>query len=58
MPIALFLIRKQEDPMWKQRLQAVTDPEGPHFHTGMAAMIEYAQNMFNLQQNTVKTVVQ
>jgi hypothetical protein len=58
MPITLFLICKQEDPMWKQRLQAVTDPEGPHFHASMAVMTEYMQNMFNLQQNTIKTIVQ
>jgi hypothetical protein len=49
MPIALFPICKKEDPMWKRRLQAVMDPEGRHFHTGMATMIEYAQYMFNLQ---------
>jgi hypothetical protein len=58
MPIALFLIHKQEDPVWKYRLEVVTDPEGLHFHPGMAAMIKYAQYMFNLQQNTVKTVIQ
>jgi hypothetical protein len=29
MPTALFLIRNQEDPMWKQRLEAVSNPEGP-----------------------------
>jgi hypothetical protein len=58
MPITLFPICKQEDPMWKQRLQAVTDPDGHHFHADMAAMTEYAQYMFNLQQNTIKTVVQ
>jgi hypothetical protein len=58
MPITLFLIHKYEDPMWKQRLQAMTDPEGPHFHASMAGMTEYTQNMFNFQQNTVKTIVQ
>jgi hypothetical protein len=58
MPIALFLIRKYEDLVWMQRLQAMTDLEGPHFHADLAAMIEYAQYMFNLQQNTIKTVVQ
>jgi hypothetical protein len=58
MPIALFPIREQEEPMWRQHLQDVTDPEGPHFHGGMAAMTKYAQFMFNLQWNTVKTVVQ
>jgi hypothetical protein len=48
MLITLFPIRKQEDPMWKQRLQAVTDPEDHHFHTDMAVMTEYTQCMFNL----------
>jgi hypothetical protein len=57
-PIALFPIHKQEDPLWKQRLQVMTDPEGLHFHAGMVVMTEYVQYMFNLQQNTVKTVVQ
>jgi hypothetical protein len=45
MPIVLFPIHNQEDPMWKQCLEAVSNPEGPHFHTSMA---EYAQHMFNL----------
>jgi hypothetical protein len=48
MPIALFPIRNQEDPMWKQRLEAVSNPEGPHFHTGMAALAGYTQHLFNL----------
>jgi hypothetical protein len=42
MPIALFLIRNQEDPVWKQRLETVSNPEGPHFHVGMAALAGYA----------------
>jgi hypothetical protein len=58
MPITLFLICEQEEPMWRQHLQDVTDPEGPHFHTGMAVMTKYAQHMFNLQWNTIKTVIQ
>jgi hypothetical protein len=48
MPIALFLIHNQEDLVWKQRLEAVSNPEGPHFHVGMAALARYAQHMFNL----------
>jgi hypothetical protein len=48
MPIALFPIRNQEDPTWKQRLEAVSNLEGPHFHAGMAALAGYAQHMFNL----------
>jgi hypothetical protein len=57
MLIALFLICEQEEPMWRQRLQDVTAPEGPHFHAGMAAMTKYAQFMFNLQRNTANTIV-
>jgi hypothetical protein len=58
MPIALFPICNQEDPMWKQCLEAVSNPEGPHFHTGMAALAGYAQHMFNLQASTSRTVIQ
>jgi hypothetical protein len=58
MPIALFLIRNQEDPVWKQGLEAVSNPEGPHFHTGMAALTGYMQHMFNLQASTARTVIQ
>jgi hypothetical protein len=57
MPIALFPIRNQEDPMWKQRLEAVSNPEGPHFHAGMAALAGYMQHMFNLQASTGRTVM-
>jgi hypothetical protein len=48
MPITLFPIHNQEDPMWKQRLEAMSNPEGPHFHVGMAALAGYAQHLFNL----------
>jgi hypothetical protein len=58
MPIALFPIRNQEDPVWNQRREAVSNPEGPHFHAGMAALAEYTQHMFNLQASTVRTVIQ
>jgi hypothetical protein len=57
MPITLFLIRNQEDPMWKQRLEAMSNPEGPHFHAGMAALAGYAQHVFNLQASTGRTVM-
>jgi hypothetical protein len=57
MPIALFSIRNQEDPVWKQCLEAMSNPEGPHFHAGMAALAEYAQHMFNLQASTGRTVM-
>jgi hypothetical protein len=42
MPIVLFPIRNQGDPVWKQRLEPMSNPEGPHFHTGMAALAGYA----------------
>jgi hypothetical protein len=58
MPIALFLIRNQEDPVWKHHLEAVSNPEGPHFHAGMAALAEYTQHMFNLLSSTARTVMQ
>jgi hypothetical protein len=35
MPIVLFPIRNQEDPVWKQRLEACVQPRGaplPHWH--------------------------
>jgi hypothetical protein len=58
MPITLFSIRNQEDPVWKQHLEVVSNPTGPHFHAGMAVLAEYAQHMFNLQANTARTVIQ
>jgi hypothetical protein len=48
MPITLFPIHNQEDLMWKQRLEAVSNPEGPHFHVNMDVLAGYAQHMFNL----------
>jgi hypothetical protein len=48
MPIALFLICNQEDPVWKQHLEVVSNPEGPHFHASMAVLAGYVQHIFNL----------
>jgi hypothetical protein len=48
MPIALFPIRNQENPMWKQRLEAMSDLESPHINVGMAVMAKYVQYLFNL----------
>jgi hypothetical protein len=58
MPIVLFPTRYQGDPMWKQCHEAMSDLEGPHFHTGMAVMAEYAQHSFNLQHTTSRTIIQ
>jgi hypothetical protein len=57
MSIALFLIRNQEDPVWKQCLKVVSNPEGPHFHVGMAALAGYTQHLFNLHVSTGRTVM-
>jgi hypothetical protein len=48
MLIVLFPIHNQDDPMWKQHLEAVSNPEGPHFHVSMVVLAEYAQHMYNL----------
>jgi hypothetical protein len=58
MPLALFPFSYQGDPVWQQRFEAVSNPEGPHYHAGMAAMAEYAQGLFNLQRNTDTIVIQ
>jgi hypothetical protein len=42
LPIALLPIRDQENPAWQQCLAAVSDLEGPHFHTGMTSLARYA----------------
>jgi hypothetical protein len=43
--------------MWKKRLEAVSNLEGPHFHAGMSALAGYAQHLFNLQASTDRTVM-
>jgi hypothetical protein len=57
MLITLFLIRNQDDPVWKQCLEAMSNPEGRHFYAGMAALAGYAQHVFNLQASTGRTVM-
>jgi hypothetical protein len=47
-PLMLFPFRSQGDPMQQQHFEAVCDPKGLHYHTCMAAMVEYAQGFFNL----------
>jgi hypothetical protein len=42
LPIVLLLIRNQENPIWQQRLEAVSDLKGPHFHAGMTSLAKYA----------------
>jgi hypothetical protein len=58
LPIALLPIRNQENPLWQQCLEAVSDLRGPHFHVGMTSLAKYTQYMFNLQHNTARTARQ
>jgi hypothetical protein len=58
LPIALLLIWNQENPVWQQRREAVSDLKGPHFHAGMTSLAKYAQYLFNLQHNTARTAGQ
>jgi cell division protein FtsB len=41
-----------------ERLEAVSDLKGPHFHAGMTLLANYVQYLFNLQHNTVRTTRQ
>jgi hypothetical protein len=43
---------------WLQCLEAISDPEGPHFHAGLVAMAEYVQYSFDLQHTTARTAIQ
>jgi hypothetical protein len=58
LPIVLLLIQDQENPVWQQRLEAVSNLKGPHFHAGMTSLARYAQYLFNLQHNTARTGMQ
>jgi hypothetical protein len=55
LPIALLLIQNQENPIWQQCLEAVSDFESPHFHARMTSLARYGQYLFNLQHNTTRT---
>jgi hypothetical protein len=44
----LFPIRNQADTVWKQHLEAMSNPEGPHFHSSMTVLAKFVQHMFNL----------
>jgi hypothetical protein len=58
LPIALLLIQNQENPIWQQCLEAVSDLKGPHFHDGMTSLAMYTQYLFNLQHNTARMAMQ
>jgi hypothetical protein len=58
LPIVLLLIQDQENPVWQQCLEAMSNLKGPHFHAGMTSLARYAQYLFNLQHNTARTGMQ
>jgi hypothetical protein len=58
LPIVLILIQDQENPVWQQRLEAVSNLKGPHFRAGMTSLARYVQYLFNLQHNTARTGMQ
>jgi hypothetical protein len=48
LPTALLPIWNQENPMWLQRLDVVSDHEDPHFSVVIASLAKYSQYLFNL----------
>jgi hypothetical protein len=42
LPITLLLIWDQENPIWQQGLEAVSNLKGPYFHTRMTLLARYA----------------
>jgi hypothetical protein len=58
LPIAFLPIQNQENPIWQQHFEAMSDLEGPHFHAGMTSLGRYVQYLFNLQHNTARTGMQ
>jgi hypothetical protein len=42
LPITLLPIQNQENPIWQQHLEAVSNLKGPHFHAGMTSLARYA----------------
>jgi hypothetical protein len=46
--IVLILIRDQEEPEWRQCLEAAGDLTRKKFNAGWAHMAKYAQYLFNL----------
>jgi hypothetical protein len=58
LPITLLPIRDQENPVWQQHVEVVSNLKGTHFHAGMTSLARYAQYLFNLQHNTARTSMQ
>jgi hypothetical protein len=48
LPTALLPIQNQEDPIWQQRHEAMSNLKGPNFHTRMTLLARYVQYLFNI----------
>jgi hypothetical protein len=57
-PNALLPIWDQENPVWRQRLEATSYRGGPHFNAKTTLFAKYSQYLFNLQQSTADIGVQ
>jgi hypothetical protein len=40
-PIVLLLIRNQENPVWQQRREVMSNLEGPHFHAESTSLARH-----------------
>jgi hypothetical protein len=58
LPIVHLPIQYQENLVWQQCLEAVSDLEGPHFHAGTTLLARYVQYLFNIQPNTTRAIMQ
>jgi hypothetical protein len=58
LPNALLPIQDQENPVWQQHFEAMSNLKGPHFHAGMTLLARYAPYLFNLQHNTSRIGMQ
>jgi hypothetical protein len=58
LPITLLSIRNQENLVWQQCLEVVSNLKGSHFHAEMTSLARYAQYLFNLQHNSARTGMQ
>jgi predicted N-acyltransferase len=57
-PLALFLIRNQEEPVWQQHHEAVCDITSPQFSFQCSHLAKYTRYLFNLQHNTGRVITE
>jgi hypothetical protein len=57
MPIVLFPMQDQDEPMWHQHLEAAYDLTWDRFNVGWVQMVKCAQYLFNLHHNTSRILI-